>query len=243
MSIRSYDKVIRYGHLANMIYESEDGFRQFLVKYYSNLKLIQWISCHQTDTQCAIVIDDDTLLVVFRGVANEKGLSEFLNDSELTTHISMEKRFTAKKDVFYAHTGFLNAYDSIQSLVNSAVNFLGIQKVVTVGHSLGGAISQICALDIATSFDHTTVRNYTYGTPEIGNHQYCKVLIKNVRTLRIYHRLDPIPCILPPFFGYIHCGHSLRLGKKSWFSFKWIKYHFMDNYIKLLLSEKVKFFG
>jgi predicted lipase len=64
-------------------------------------------------------------------------------------------------------------YALIESAVNNKISDL-IKKypgasVVTTGHSLGGALAMISALELRRTFANLKVEVHSYGAPRIGN--------------------------------------------------------------------------
>jgi triacylglycerol lipase len=70
------------------------------------------------------------------------------------------------------HQGFYEAYSRVQADVTTAVQSLRSRyptaSIAVTGHSLGGALAVLCALDYSErlGFDVTM---YTFGQPRVGN--------------------------------------------------------------------------
>lgn len=58
-----------------------------------------------------------------------------------------------------------------------------------VGHSLGGAMANLAAMDIAKSMDWGSLKVYTVGAPRAGNHAYAKMHNKLVPGTWINYRV------------------------------------------------------
>lgn len=54
------------------------------------------------------------------------------------------------------------------------------QNVMAAGHSLGGAMANLAAVDIANTMEWASVKVYTVGAPRAGNHAYAKMYNKLV---------------------------------------------------------------
>ena len=54
------------------------------------------------------------------------------------------------------------------------------QNVLAAGHSLGGAMANLAAVDIAHTMEWASVKVYTVGAPRAGNHAYAKMYNKLV---------------------------------------------------------------
>jgi predicted lipase len=68
--------------------------------------------------------------------------------------------------------------------------------IVVTGHSLGGALAAICALDLVLS-DITTGENLeliTFGEPRVGNAEYAAAMDKYVpQSYRVVNKRDLVP--------------------------------------------------
>ena len=76
-----------------------------------------------------------------------------------------------------------------------------VSSVTICGHSLGGALVTLLALDVAanTIFKNPTV--YTYASPRTGNHLFVSTYDQVVpNTFRIANRVDLVPKLPPPPF-------------------------------------------
>ena len=75
------------------------------------------------------------------------------------------------------HNGFYLAYLTVSSSMKSQIQLLLSKyrgsSVYVTGHSLGGAIAVIAALDIKHTYD-VPMKVYTYGQPRVGNGLYSK---------------------------------------------------------------------
>jgi pimeloyl-ACP methyl ester carboxylesterase len=80
-----------------------------------------------------------------------------------------------------------------------------VASITVCGHSLGGALATLLALDIAanTPFKHPTV--YTYASPRTGGPQFAATYNQVVpNTFRIAGRVDLVPKLpLPPLYDHV----------------------------------------
>eukprot|EP00127_Corallochytrium_limacisporum_P005852 Clim_evm17s213 gene=Clim_evmTU17s213 len=115
-----------------------------------------------------------------------------------------------------AHRGFLKAYSRLHPrLQKSVLKILEereIDEVMVCGHSLGGALSEICAIYMNLWLPpRLPVHVYTYGTPRIGNQALVKLmdelipfnfrLVSDGDIVTAWHRI------------HYHPGTELVLGK------------------------------
>src|SRR5260370_36356148 len=121
--------------------------------------------------------------------------------------------------------GFTDMYKSFAiggtsgpSVTASLATIFGSKQVnsLTVcGHSLGGALATLQALDVAanTKFKNPTV--YTYASPRTGDAQFASTYDSKVpSTFRIVNTADLVPKLpLPPPYEHVHGEYKLRALK------------------------------
>jgi Lipase (class 3) len=79
-----------------------------------------------------------------------------------------------------------------------------VGSVTICGHSLGGALATLLALDMAANTTFTDPAVYTYASPRTGDSLFASTydqVVKN--SYRVANRLDVVPA-LPPPLGYEH---------------------------------------
>jgi hypothetical protein len=94
-------------------------------------------------------------------------------------------------------------------------------KVYVTGHSLGAALSSICALFFALEPDMPKpVTCINFASPRNGNFDVYEAVhelekSKQLRMLRVVNDKDSITTV--PYANYWHFGFQLELYDKSWF--------------------------
>lgn len=123
------------------------------------------------------------------------------------------------------HSGFRRQYhiisDTIYSMAIDLLKEYDLSKIIVTGHSLGGAISTICALDLRDKWvlDGIEVACITFGSPRVGNRHFAKVFNKNIRTKYRYQYGQDLVCGVPcAIIGYWHVDRHIRLGKWKWYN-------------------------
>ena len=124
------------------------------------------------------------------------------------------------------HGGFVCAFDALRGeLMETVLKFCSecldnneIPRFFITGHSLGGAIAQICGLSMEILFGHLSpVFIYSYGSPRVGDHSFAKFLAERVtESYRIVNECDPIttlPQTLRRFFK--HGGNEMIVNKEG----------------------------
>ena len=92
------------------------------------------------------------------------------------------------------HKGFTNAYKVIRNhIISPARNYKEIIHVC--GHSLGGAIATLAALDLKISFPQKDIIIYTFASPKVGDRKFAEIFNNemNGKTQRIYIDGDLVP--------------------------------------------------
>jgi hypothetical protein len=99
----------------------------------------------------------------------------------------------------------------------SVVKFLGTlaaaSSLTICGHSLGGAIATLLALDVAAhaSAPLSDPTIYTYASPRTGNHDFAVKYHQTVTTTyRFVDNVDLVPK-LPSIFPYRHVTDAIRM--------------------------------
>ncbi|MFC4599540.1 lipase family protein [Cohnella hongkongensis] len=161
------------------------------------------------------VLQSDThAIVAFRGTSTT---SDWVSDA-LASQI--KPKFV--KNAGRAHRGFTELYSSARSDVLACLERVSSDKTLCVtGHSLGGALATLCALDVSagTKFRQPVV--YTYGAPRVGDPAFVKAYESRVeRSFRVHNAFDPVT-YLPPLtltlpksgrtYDYKHARRSERL--------------------------------
>jgi len=123
------------------------------------------------------------------------------------------------------HAGFNNAvfgYDLMERVLDAVTSVMEVdrtnndneveRKVLTTGHSLGGADSVLCA--VVLSYYFTFVTSVSVGCPKTGNGVWRGYVnsIPNVAVWRVVNKLDLVPRM--PDFRFKHAGHTIQLGHK-----------------------------
>ena len=157
---------------------------------------------------------NNDVVIAIRGT---DGIWEWIHDAEfglvpcpfLAGAGNTEDGFTA----LYKSLRISEAPDSMT--IVDALRTLPFNKPVgsmtIIGHSLGGALATLMALDLAanTSFRNPTV--YTYASPRTGDALFARTYNSVVpNTVRIAHRPDIVPKLpLPPLYEHVQGFYEL----------------------------------
>ncbi|KAJ8451194.1 hypothetical protein Cgig2_013966 [Carnegiea gigantea] len=131
------------------------------------------------------------------------------------------------KEEVQVHSGFLSAYDSVRprlmSVIKKAIGFIGGASgpqfkwhVYCTGHSLGGALATLLALELSSSqlakIGAISVTMYNFGSPRVGNRRFAEVYNEKVKdSWRVVNHRDIIPTV-PRLMGYCHVAQPVYLA-------------------------------
>ena len=158
---------------------------------------------------------ENILVVAFRGTRLDT-IVDLLTDIQLQQKMVSCSDFVCKlfddlnyasEDEIMVHSGFLKAYSSIRSsLLHLITTNNDVDRVWLTGHSLGGALATLAAVDIGSIMQSQSViqaatvsgtnesftipwleiSSYVFGTPRVGNTAFAK------RLKLLQHIEDPI---------------------------------------------------
>ena len=213
------------------------------------LKLVKWIEDKKSDTQGFVATKDKSIYIVWRGSSSKK---DFQNDASIDKVPFIEQ---GEK----VHIGFKSSWEAVKDetyeALDKALKTLGgedkIDNIIVCGHSLGAAVTTLCAYSIYTIYKSNKIISCTIGSPRVGNKVFKTNFDKSpIESLRIVNNLDVVT--RTPNIGYHHVNTELRIdedGKiKKWmidwqrvgeyfkavFTGKTAKDHMTSNYISAL---------
>ncbi|KAI1789636.1 alpha/beta-hydrolase [Ganoderma leucocontextum] len=146
-------------------------------------------------------------------IALESDLTDanfFLQDLDTTL-------FPGVKSNVQAHDGFLQEHaktaPQILAEVKKLISTTGAKQVITVGHSLGGALSQLDSLFLTLNLPSSIhIKSVTYGTPRVGNSGYAALFDSKVPDfVRINNEDDLVPIVPGRFLGFKHPHGEIHL--------------------------------
>ncbi|BCZ24348.1 lipase family protein [Mycobacterium senriense] len=123
----------------------------------------------------------------------------------------------------HTEDGFTDMYESLRTGTApgspTVVDALGkltfaqpVGSVTICGHSLGGALATLLALDVAANTTLTNPAVYTYGSPRTGDSLFAATFDQVVKnSWRVANRLDIVPA-LPPPLDYEHVLNPVELN-------------------------------
>lgn len=101
--------------------------------------------------------------------------------------------------------------DNSTSSDDDNVGKLGTAPTVFVtGHSLGGALATLCALDLHITLGIPDVRVVSFGSPRVGNYVFAKWFEEEIGPhWRFTHNRDIVPSVPPGYMGFYHVAQEV----------------------------------
>ena len=144
----------------------------------------------------------DYLVIAFRGShGNEDWQDNF----------TFNKQWMAFADgTEKVHTGFKTQYFTVQFYLSEKIKQYNMPKLLICGHSLGGALASLCALDTNWMAPVTCV---TWGSPRVGDQGWAKLFNKFVPdSLRYVYRNDIVTKVPTLWMNFKHVGNKIHLN-------------------------------
>ncbi len=155
------------------------------------------------------------VVIAIRGT---EGIMEWVNDAEF---LLVTCPFLAGAG--HTEDGFTAMYNSLST--NTAPGSLSVASALATlrfkqpvrslticGHSLGGALATLLALDVAanTTFNAPTI--FTYASPRTGDPAFAGTFNQVVKnSFRVANRMDLVPKLpLPPFYEHVNQEYDLN---------------------------------
>jgi hypothetical protein len=159
---------------------------------------------------------NSTIVVTFRGTDSLKNWIIDLQSAEKVPYKNLTGIDVGK--------GFYDEWNDLLPQVIPAVQSLRTQfpnyDIYVTGHSLGAAISVLCALELVEEgYDNVYV--YNYGCPRVGNENfatYYNQLVPN--TYRVINGKDVVPHVPPEYMGFRHPPTEVWENPADGFDFK-----------------------
>ena len=187
----------------------------------------------QSGVQCYIRKYQGILSITFRG-SNSK--TDWKNNLTFWKRCIPYGNTCSKIRV---HTGFLNAYktpavrDRLHKLMTEDVHLVRI-----CGHSLGAALSVLCAVDLEYNFPTRDYEVILFGCPRVGNHAFQKSYNGRIfKTLRVENGNDIVTKIPFALWGYRHVGIKIHVGTRRLFGVISAEAHRPQNYYKNIFMQ------
>ncbi len=165
-----------------------------------------------TDTQALVELNGGVVVVAFRGSSSAR---DFVQDVKARRE---ELVWSLNDSPAEVHAGFLQSFEavtvSVVQQVRELLDGLADPKVYITGHSLGGALAILCALEFHRQ-GLPVAGVFTFGQPRVGNKTFAVIYneaLKDV-TFAMVNEGDPVPLLPTLLMGYRDCGHEVFLRR------------------------------
>lgn len=224
-----------------MQYNNKDGL--FLVpRTYSLVSEFTARAYDDSDERFGFVLTSERASVLaFRG---SNSAVDWVSD-----FIAQQTTYRPVKNAGLTHKGFTDIYMSARTQIIEIINQLPQGRPLFItGHSLGGALATLAALDLANNTAFTDPIIYTYGAPRVGDPKFASSYNASIGThWRFQNEFDIVPH-LPTLvyqspktkqtYYYMHAKgevkRSFRMGSVS-------GNHILSNYFADLAQEDPAF--
>lgn len=156
---------------------------------------------------------ESDILIVFRG---SDEIIDYLRDMKLRKKVIPYGGVNPKIKV---HTGFIQAYKKIREIMHDNLNKENPKRIFITGHSLGGALATLCAVDIDYNMNDDFGIDITcivFGCPKVGNKEFVQSYDSRITEhFRIVNGSDIVPHLPRWWQNYWHVGREYLYGKHT----------------------------
>jgi triacylglycerol lipase len=206
------------GHLALFLaamsyqaYQIKERDKLILPKRY---RLTSYIRTSNGEIFGYIAESSDTIVVAFRGTASLKNVSSYLDILQIP--------YPHAKSGGKTHRGITQIYQSCRTSFLDIIQTLSpAKRLIVTGHSLGGSLAALFALDAAINFPLQQPVLYMFAGLPIGDSDFVALFNEHVKnSIRVVNVNDNVPSInsrLAPFryrkriFSHQYVGQEFRL--------------------------------
>lgn len=167
-----------------------------------------------TGAQALVNLTEAGIVVAFRGSSQAK-------DWMINAQFKLEPLCWMHGDMIAeVHHGFLKQFESVDvDVVRQVRGLVALHpdaKIFVTGHSLGGALATLCALEFKRlGLDPDGV--FTFGAPRVGNKAFAEIYNRSLKdvTFNFVNEGDPVPLMPTLLMGYRDCGHEVFLRRNG----------------------------
>lgn len=118
--------------------------------------------------------------------------------------------FSLARDFGLVHLGFEMMQRSVRGSISAALqNVDANARVTVVGHSLGGAMATLAAVDLKRNLGRQTVDVCTFGGPRVGKFIFRHKFNREITCYRVTNRGDVVPHVPTMLTGWTHVGEEI----------------------------------
>ena len=186
---------------------------------------------HGKELSCLILEDNmsESVIIIFKGTTTKAQMKTNLQINTTSTSNSQCQAGTdmCDSDVL-VHEGFKVLYSSMHTSILDALSRTQYKPTYVVGHSLGGAMTNLCMYNLFKTKTRNATEMYglTIGSPRIGNRKFAEYFsINNLRLFQLRNTGDVFPTTpwmktpsikgKKKLFEYVHAGQGLAFYSHS----------------------------
>jgi hypothetical protein len=188
-----------------------------------------------TGARCGIFVVDAGVVVAFSGSDSKVDWVRTNVNVGVEPIGSLESVRTCDGVRGAVHKGVLDAWKSIRDEVWTAVSNLALLRggsgsIVVCGHSLGGAMATVAAMDLACQLDRTPISLVTFGSPPVGDAAFVRSVASAVPTsFRVTTVSDPVPKLAIRNFVHVETEYPVVTSVENP-----VTAHFMASYLRAI---------
>jgi triacylglycerol lipase len=179
----------------------------------------------------------DSIVIAFRATKLMQSPFDIFADLDLA-----QIPYPYVRDAGMTHRGFTRLYGRLRGRILEALKKRSSRKrLLITGHSLGGALATLCAIDMAANSKFHASIVCTIGSPRVGDEAFCNAFNRKVKqSWRVYNGNDLVTKVPPqtyvsPITGrvwhyqHVRSGHRLDFQDGSL-----LRNHELTNYFDAL---------
>ena len=149
-------------------------------------------------------------VVVFGGTKYLKNIAEDL-------FFSPVKDTDAQNSGIQVHAGFFDSYQcpGVRGFIHGKLQEWKPKSILCIGHSYGGALTTLTALDVQVSLGILPVV-ITFGSPRVGNQAFGDFCLKSIPEMISFRNSDdPIPHLPFKDMNFVDPLNPVHIGRKQ----------------------------
>jgi triacylglycerol lipase len=151
-----------------------------------------------------IIESSDAVIVAFRGTQSD---TDWISDLRYG-----QVPYQYVQNAGNVHAGFMDIYRSCRDgIMNVLTSLSPSTPIFVTGHSLGGALATLHALDLAVNLDERTIAMVNFGSPRVGNRDFAYQYKQYIPySIRYVNSVDLVP-FMPPrkIYSPLHKTHFM----------------------------------
>jgi len=178
------------------------------------------------DVQGHTGIKGDTLYIVYQG---SKGSQDWKDNFKFWQKDARKiAPYGNEESKIRVHAGHIRQYKQVRKYIHGIIKAATPARIVVTGHSLGGSLAALCAVDIEYNFK-IAPECVTFGSPRTGNKEFAESFNRRIKNSLRYVNGSDIVCTVP-IWGYKHFDELKKIGRRN--VLRIFKDHYPDDYLR-----------